>query len=350
MENISKILWIIPRCLTVFPALFEHAEVAGVAALTDVAGLDGGADGAAGFVGVGAVGEAAIGGAGEDFGEEVGDFLAFHVHGAEAADAGGVDDATAAVEGEHFGEGGGVLAGVVGVGDGSGLQVEPRLNAVDEGGLADAGKTGEDGGLALQRRAEGVHVLAGGGGDNVAFVADAAVNHRQPAHEGAVFLVIHVQFVEHQDGGDVVCLGGRQEAVDEDGGGDGVVHGDDEHRAIDVGGDDMGLLGEVGGAADDVVAARLDGNDDAAVGAGFHLHDIAHGNRVGGAHAFHAKAPADAALDGFPAGEADDVPAAGGFDDCAFFHLLIILCFLRANLVNYFRKSVIFVVRNRVFI
>ena len=43
-------------------------------------------------MGVGAVAEAAVATDGEDLTEVVGDFLAAEVEGAEAADAGGVDD------------------------------------------------------------------------------------------------------------------------------------------------------------------------------------------------------------------------------------------------------------------
>ncbi len=251
-------------------------------------------------MGVGAVGETAVLGAGEYLGKEVGDFLFFHVHGAETADAGGVDDAAASAEGKHFGKGGGVPAGIVCGGDGSGAKVKPRFDGIDEGGLAHTGKPGKDGGPPPQRSAESVHVLPGGGGNDVALIAGTAVYHHEPAHQGAVLLVVNVEFVEHQDGGDTVSLGGRQETVNEDGGGDGMIDGDNKHRPVHVGGNDVGFLGEVGGAADDVIAPRLDGGDDAPFGAGFHVHLIAHRHGVCGAHAFHAETPADAAFNGFP--------------------------------------------------
>lgn len=55
-----------------------------------------------------------------------------------------------------------------------------------------------------------------------------------------------------------------------------MADGDDEHSLIYVGGDDGALLGEVGGAAYDVVAAVMDGCNPPFL----HVDDVADGNRI----------------------------------------------------------------------
>ena len=69
-----------------------HGEVGLVATLGDVVVFEGFEDGTTGFVGVGAVGEAAVFCKAEDLGEVAGEFFGGHVEGAEAFDARGVDE------------------------------------------------------------------------------------------------------------------------------------------------------------------------------------------------------------------------------------------------------------------
>ena len=76
----------------VFVLVVEHREITLVTALGDVVVFDGFENGAARFVGVGTVGEAALLGKLEDFAEIAGEFLTFHVEGAETFDAWGVDE------------------------------------------------------------------------------------------------------------------------------------------------------------------------------------------------------------------------------------------------------------------
>ena len=68
----------------VFVLVVEHGEVGLVAALGDVVVFYGFDYGTAGFVGVGAVGEAALLGELEDFLEIAGQLFAFHIEGSEA--------------------------------------------------------------------------------------------------------------------------------------------------------------------------------------------------------------------------------------------------------------------------
>ena len=70
----------------------EHGEVALIARGCDEMVIECLADSAAGFVGVCAVGKTAVGGMVENIGEIAGDFLWFHVEGAETFDARRVDE------------------------------------------------------------------------------------------------------------------------------------------------------------------------------------------------------------------------------------------------------------------
>ena len=75
---------------TVFTGGFvvAHGEVGLVATLGDVVVFEGFEDGTAGFVGVSAVGEAAVFCKAEDLGEVAGEFFGGHVEGAEAFEPG----------------------------------------------------------------------------------------------------------------------------------------------------------------------------------------------------------------------------------------------------------------------
>ena len=124
-----------------FIFVFHHGEVGLIAALGDVVVFEGLEDGAAGFVGVGAVGETAVFREAEDLGEVAGEFLGGHVEGAEAFDSRSVDEPpfdrlrdrprlvslpnhrNRIRNPYHFTEGGGVLAEVVGGGDFGGAEV-----------------------------------------------------------------------------------------------------------------------------------------------------------------------------------------------------------------------------------
>ncbi len=277
---------------------------------------DGVAHGASGLVAMGAVVVAASGGEAEDVGEVVADFAFLHVEVAEAFDAGGVDDVAAMGQGVHFVVGGGVHAGAVAGGDGACAQAEVGQQGVDEGGLAHSGVAGEQGDAALDLLAQFVEALALYGGDAQAGVADAGVELHEAVGVAQLVEVVGVFFVDDDGDGDVVGLRGCQEAVDEGGGGLGVAEGDDEEAAVDVGGYDVGLPGEVGGAPDDVVAAGLDvGNDAGAVVLEVDVDVVAYGDGVGGLDGFEAEVSLDAALYVVAVFGVHSVPAACAFCD-----------------------------------
>ena len=299
-----------------FGGVVEDVEVGGVAGLGDVVAFKGGEDGAAGLVGVGAVVEAAVARDGEEFGEVVCYFILVEIDGAEAADARGVDDLTAGGEVEQLAEGGGVHAGVVHGRDFGGAQIEPWDEAVDQCGFANAGVARHQSDFAVEHGLQLVHADAFGGGYGHGFVADALVEILHAVEQFAVVLIEDVDLVDGQDGRHVVGFGGGEKAVDKGGGGGGVRQGHDQESLVDVGSDDVRLLRQVAGAADDVVATRHDGSDErsAIVGRKTDFHAVAHSHGVGGADAFDAEVTLDFAIHFAAAIEADHVVRTGVSD------------------------------------
>ncbi len=110
------------------------------------------------------------------------------------------------------------------------------------------------------------------------------------------FVVVEVALVEDDGGGDMVGLGGDEEAVDEAGRGAWEAEGGHDAEEVDIGGDDVCLLGEVSGASDDVVATVVDiGDKSGAVVKELEVDTVAHGNGVGLLGAVKAVVAAEAA-------------------------------------------------------
>ena len=105
-------------------------------------------DGTTRLVCVGAVVVAAVGRETENVAEVVSHFFAFHVECAEALDAWSVDEPPASFKGKHLAEGGGVHAGVVGIGYLGCLLVGCRHEEVEEGTLPHTAVAAEEGGFA----------------------------------------------------------------------------------------------------------------------------------------------------------------------------------------------------------
>lgn len=186
----------------------EDAEIGGVARGGDAVFVDGLEHGASGFVGVGAVAVAAGSAFAEDFGEVVGHFVFVVVNRAEAFDSRGVDDVAALGEGEHFGEGGGVHAGEVGLGDFGGAQVEAWNEGVDQRGFSDAGVAGEEGDFVAEGIAEFVDALARGGGGVDYAVADGGVEIGDGVEQLSLLVGLQqVNFVDDDDGVDAIGFG-----------------------------------------------------------------------------------------------------------------------------------------------
>ena len=137
---------------------------------------------------------------------------------------------------------------LVGVGD----------EAIDERRFADTAVAAEEGNLAFEQGTEGFDAFARLCRDGMTLVADGFVelNH----HLLIMQLVVgeQVGLIEYKYYGHAIGLGRRQETVDEGGGGLRAADGDDEQCLIDIGSEDMALLGKVDALADDVVATVLD--------------------------------------------------------------------------------------------
>ncbi len=111
-------------------------QIAPVQRFAEIAGLDCGEDGAAGLARVGAVGDAAVEGKGENVVEGLIDRFG-GAEQAEFAHAPGIDEDGAVVEEEEVAPGRGVNA-FAGGADGSRVQRVASEEPVDKGGFADA--------------------------------------------------------------------------------------------------------------------------------------------------------------------------------------------------------------------
>lgn len=293
-----------------FLLVVENAEIAFIAGFADVMILHGLQDGAARFVAVRTIVETAAGREFEDFGEIMGDFHPFHFDGAETFDARRVDQVAAFRQRDHFGEGSGVHAFVVVFGDVARAQVYAGYQFIDNRRLADARMTRQEGDFVFQLGLQGVQSFAGGGAEFQTGIADGGIEVDEALQIFLVFPVIPVDFVENQFDGYAIGFGRGQEAVDKHGGGNGVIDGYDQHRLVEVGGDDVRLLRQVGGAADDVVFPLFNrGDKGCALFVDVDLHPVAHGYGVGGADVLEAEIAFYLTFDLPPVVGPDGIPA-----------------------------------------
>ena len=298
-------------------AVAEHREVRLVAAGGNASVQCRFIDRATGFPRVGAVAVAAVAGDAEDFAEVVPHLLFLHVDSAEAFDTRGVDNPTSMVgQGVHLREGGRVGAFVVGVRDGTRARQRLAEDGIKQGALPYARVAaqqrdliGEDSGHSrqvrtIQRR------------DGVGSVAERLVERAQVLQRLLFLGTVEVYLVEDKRGRYAIRLAGGEEAVNEGGGGDGVVHRNEERHLVEVGGDDMRLLAQIRGAADDVILSLADGgNPIGAIGKGLHLHMVAHSNGVRRADTFNAEITLDMTIKGISVRKINKVTATRGFDD-----------------------------------
>ena len=271
--------------------------------------------GAAGFVGVGAVGETAVFREAEDLGEVAGEFFGGHVEGAEALDARSVDEPPLDRLGDrrgklrdrpqwdHLGEGGGVLAEVVGGGDFGGAEVGIRDEAIDEGGFPHATVTTEQRDFPFEQGTQIFDAITRGGRDLFAGIADRLVELHHHLLVVQLVGVKAVGLVEDQHHRNAIGLGGGQEAVDEGRGGLGIVDRDHQEGLVDVCGNNVALFGEVLRATDNIVLSVFDFRNEGAPRQAQPLgrlgdrkiygDTITDGDGVGGADAFEAEGAFD---------------------------------------------------------
>ena len=91
------------------------------------------------------------------------------------------------------------------------------------------------------------------GGDDETAVADALIERLHPCHLLALGGTVPVDLIEYQDCLHIVCLCRRQEAIDEGGPGDRIIDRHEEDCPVEVGRQDVGLLGEIDRLAHNVV-------------------------------------------------------------------------------------------------
>ena len=264
---------------------------------------------------MGTVAVTAMGRLPENFGEIMPDFFGFHVEGAEALDARRVDEVAGSAYGIHFGESGGVHALVVYGRDfaraGSGV----GQDGVDESRLAYARIARKEGDASFKLLLQRVNALAGEGRYFVAGIADGGVEVYQCVQVAQVVFLIGIRFVEYKMYGDAVGFGRGEETVDEGGRRFGIVDGNYQHALVEVGRQDVRLLGQVRGTADDVVLAVFYLADEGgACRVENDLHAVAHGYGIGAAYAFQAKITFYFALYALSLVGLDKVPATGVFD------------------------------------
>ena len=299
--------------LPVLALLFvlEHGEIAGIAALGDAVLFHRWENGTTGLSRVGAVGKAAILPNAENLAEIVGNLRALHVEGAKALDARRVDDGSPEGKVEHLGEGGGVHSLVVRLAQVSRSGARFGNKPVQQGALPHSAVSAQQRDLPLQGLTDGfhAHVLLRAAGE--ALIVEPLIEGNIGIKEALPFLVEEVYLVEKQQHRHSIRLRRGEEAIDKDSTCLGVDERDDKHSQVDVGGNDVALLGEVAGLADDVVPPVLDGGDESrlAVGAGCYLHHIPHCHGIGAADAPKAEIPLYLTIEKLAIIRADNVPA-----------------------------------------
>ena len=321
----------IARAILALVLVFKHGEVGLVARRGYVVIFYRIKHSTTGFVGVGAVGEPAILGEAEDFLEVAGYFFGLHIEGAKAAYAGRVDDISAIGQLQHLAEGGGVHAGIVGIGNLGGTQLSARHESVDKRGFAYTAVAAEHGHLALKQVDERSHSLAGGSRNLAALISHRLVEAHHHRLIVQLFGREQVGLVEDQYHRHAVSLSRSEETVDEGGGGLRMAHGDDKEHLVDIGGNDVALLGEVLRLAHNVVAPVLDGGDECrTLLIERYLDPVAHSHRIGAAYTLETEVSLNLAFDRLAIVSAHGVPAAGVLDDESL-HYTVIISFCLAS-------------------
>lgn len=184
--------------------------------------------------------------------------------------------------GNHFGEGRGMHSFIVVSGDCSGFCLYPRQYGIDKGGFADSGMSGKKGNPAFQHSFYFVYSVAVFGGNLEAGVADVGVQVNQGIQVMPFVPVINIRLVEYQFHRNPVSLCGCEKTVDENGGGFGVVDGNHQHALVEIGGKYVGLFGEIGGTADDIVFSLFYFIDESgSFLVEYNLDTVAYGYRIG---------------------------------------------------------------------
>jgi len=314
----------IPLTILLLVLVLEHREVALVARLGDAMILERRENGTTGFVGVGAVAILTFATYLEYLTEIMSHLGTLHVEGAKALDARRVDDAATGGQVEELAESGGVLTGVVCRTDLGRLGLCFGDETVEQGALPHSTVATEQRDLVAKQVGQSLHALAGLGRTRQALVAQTVVEETEVLHVLGLSLIEEVHLIKHDSHGHAIGLGRSQKAVDEGSRRLGMRHRDHQQGQVDVGRNDMALLREVGGLADDVVATVLDIGYQrilllfhrtslrvsSPIGGlrGLYAYTIAHCHRIGAADALEAKVTLHLTIKKLAIVRADGVP------------------------------------------
>ncbi len=155
------------------PLLVEFA-IALVPCGVDLSAMDGVLDGAAGFVGVRAIGKMAVGDVGAKLDEVTLELARHRAPELELAEPGRVDDETARFEVDQLGGRGGVLALGGPVRHLTHLEVQTGLDGIQERALADSALAGDRGHAGREQLAEAIETAAVGRRCDERLVAQSA--------------------------------------------------------------------------------------------------------------------------------------------------------------------------------
>lgn len=246
--------------------------------------------GATWLVGVSAIAETAVAREAEYLLEIPGELLGFDVECAKTFDSRGVDDIPTGGQGQHLTERGGVHTRVVGIGDLGSAEIGIGQETVDEGRFPHSTITAQHGDLTLEQLHHCFNTIASLCRDGATFISHRLVeiNHHV---EIAQFVVIEdVHLIKYKDNRYAICLGRGKKAIDEGCGGLGIIDRDHQHCLIDIGGNDMTLLGEIRRLTDDIVAAVGYLSDKcSALVVGHKSYMVTHSHGVGAADALEAE-------------------------------------------------------------
>ena len=241
-------------------------------------------------MGMGAVIEAAIARYLEDFGEIMCHFGSFKVDRAKGLDTRSIDDSTAAWKIQQFAEGGRVHALVMGLTHVTHSDMSARHQQVDDRRFAHTTIARKQRHFTGQHIPQRIGALTSSSRQGDSLIANRLIESLQLVEPYTQFFGNkQIHLVESEHGWYLIGLGCGEETIDKGGTGHGIGQCNHKHSLVQVGGNDLELLGEIAGAADYVVAPRLDGTHYRSVTTlVLDLYSVSYGNRIGAAHPLEA--------------------------------------------------------------
>ena len=239
-------------------------------------------------------------------------------------------------EGNHFGEGGGVHACLVCFADIGHTLIGMGNKAIDERRLTHAAVAAEEGNLAFEQGAQLLYALPCRSRDGPALITNGLIEVHHHLLVVQLFVGEYVHLIKYKYHGYAIGLGGCQETVDERGGGLRTADGDDEQCLIDVGSEDVALLGEVDALADDVVAAVFDFRYPTSYlwSLTTHLYGdaVAHGHRIGRAYSLDAEIALHFTIKELAIVRQDGVPASSILNDKSLQYYTVMISLFLASI------------------